>query len=187
MWGWPSPTGPPPPHRESAPKRAAPPQPAPRSPRASSPAPGGPEIPPLRTSPAPAGGPRPHQAVELRHRRLGARLPHVPHFDAALAAGVHVLRGAADGDGADHLAVRQRVQLPRVPRDARAHQRVRGEGHRLHLPVGRHVEGVGPAREEGGDARGGDRLGGGGPAWCPPRSGGFGGVGGREGGTLDPR
>lgn len=66
-----------------------------------------------------------------------------------------MLRGAADGDRADHLAVRQRVQLPRVPRDARAHQRVRREGHRLHLAVRRHVEGVGPGQGGGHDAWGG--------------------------------
>ena len=69
-----------------------------------------------------------------------------------------MLRGAADGDRADHLAVRQRVQLPRVPRDAGAHQRVRREGHRLHLPVRRHMEGVRPGREVGHDARGAGTL-----------------------------
>ena len=62
--------------------------------------------------------PYPHQAVQLGHWHLGAGLAHVPHLHAALATRVHVLCGAADGDCADHLAMRQRVQLPRMPWDA---------------------------------------------------------------------
>lgn len=45
--------------------------------------------------------------------------------------------------------MRQRVQLPCVARDARTHQRIRWEGHRLHLPIGRHVERVGPGQKVG--------------------------------------
>lgn len=88
----------------------------------------------------------PHQAVQLGDGALAARLADVPDLDAALAAGVDVARGVADGDGAHHLAVAQRVDLPRVPRDARPRQRVVRERHRLHLPVRAHVERVRPAR-----------------------------------------
>lgn len=66
----------------------------------------------------------------------------VPDLDAALAARVHVSRGVADGDGAHHLPVVQGVDLPRVSGDAGSDEGVRGERDRLHLPVGRHVEGV---------------------------------------------
>ena len=102
--------------------------------------------------------PYPHQAVQLGHWHLGAGLAHVPHLHAALATRVHVLCGAADGDCADHLAMRQRVQLPRMPWDARAYQCIGREGHRLHLPVRRHVEGVGPGREVGHEAQGAGTL-----------------------------
>lgn len=88
----------------------------------------------------------PHQAVQLGDGALAAGLADVPDLDAALAAGVDVARGVADGDGAHHLAVAQRVDLPRVPRDAGPRQRVVRERHRLHLPVRAHVERVGPAR-----------------------------------------
>lgn len=80
-----------------------------------------------------------HQAIQLTNGRL-ARLADVPHLDAALAAGVDVLGGRRYGDRADHLTVRQRRHLARVARDAGAHERVGGEGHRLHLPLRGHVE-----------------------------------------------
>lgn len=87
-----------------------------------------------------------HQAVQLRNRALGAGLADVPDFHAALAAGVHVLSGVRDRDRADHLAVAQGVNLPRVPGNPWADQRVRGKRDRLHLTVGAHVERVGPRR-----------------------------------------
>ena len=89
-----------------------------------------------------------YQAVQLSHGRLGARLPHVPHLHTALAPGVDVLCGAADGDSADHLAVGQGVELPSVAGDAGADEGVGWERHRLHLPVGADVEGVGAGREQ---------------------------------------
>ena len=84
----------------------------------------------------------PYQAVQLRNGALAARLADVPDLDAALAAGVDVARGVANGDGAHHLTVVQRVDLAGVARDPRANQSVRGKGHRLHLPVRTDVEGV---------------------------------------------
>lgn len=62
-------------------------------------------------------------------------------------------RGGADGDGTDHLAVAQGVDLAGVARDARAQQGVGGKGHRLHLAVGAHVERVGAAGKEEGQKR----------------------------------
>lgn len=81
-----------------------------------------------------------YEAVKLRDGALVAGLTNVPDFDAALAARVDVSAGVADGDGTHHLAVIQRVDLTRVTRDARTDERVVGEGHRLHLTVGAHVE-----------------------------------------------
>lgn len=81
-----------------------------------------------------------HQAVKLRDGALATRLADVPDLHAALAAGVDVARWVADGDGAHHLAVAQRVDLPGVARDPGANESIRGEGHRLHLPVRAHVE-----------------------------------------------
>lgn len=46
-----------------------------------------------------------HQTVQLRDGTLAPGLRDVPHLDAALATGVHVLGGVADGDGTHHLAV----------------------------------------------------------------------------------
>lgn len=92
--------------------------------------------------------PAPHQAVQLGDGALAAGLADVPDLDAALAAGVDVARGVADGDGAHHLAVAQRVDLPRVPRDARPRQRIVRERHRLHLPIRADVERVRPAGRE---------------------------------------
>ena len=85
----------------------------------------------------------PYQAVQLGHGTLAARLADVPDLNAALATGVDVARGVADGDGAHHLAVAQRVDLASVAWDARAYESVRGKGHRLHLAVGAHMKGVG--------------------------------------------
>lgn len=78
----------------------------------------------------------------MGHGALAARLTDVPDFDAALAAGVDVTRGIADGHRAHHLAVVQRVDLTGVARDAGSDQGVGREGHGLHLTVGADVEGV---------------------------------------------
>ncbi len=66
---------------------------------------------------------------------------------AHLAAGVDVSARVADGDGAHHLAVVERVDLARVAWDARPDERVGRERHRLHLPVRTHVERVRPATQ----------------------------------------
>lgn len=75
-----------------------------------------------------------HQAVELADWRF-AGLADVPDFHAALASRVHVFSGRGHGDRADHLAVRERRHLARVPWDPRAHQGVRGKRDRLHLAL----------------------------------------------------
>ena len=58
--------------------------------------------------------------------------------------------GGADGDGAHHLSVAQAVNLSGVTRDSWAQQSVGGEGHRLHLSVCTHVEGISPAEKSHG-------------------------------------
>lgn len=88
-----------------------------------------------------------YQAVQLGHWTLAARLADVPDLDAALAASVDVTRGVADGDGAHHLPVAQRVDLASVARDARAYQRVRREGHGLHLAVRTHVKRISSGKD----------------------------------------
>ena len=87
----------------------------------------------------------PYQTVELRDRRLAGRLSagDVPHLDTALPSGVDVLCGVGDGHRADDLSVVQRVHLSGVARDAAAIEGVRRKGHRIDLPVGGHVKGVG--------------------------------------------
>ena len=86
-----------------------------------------------------------YQAVELGHRALAAGLADVPDLYATLAAGVDVTRGVADGDGAHHFAVAQRVDLASVARDARADQCVWREGHGLHLTVRTNVKRISSA------------------------------------------
>ena len=83
-----------------------------------------------------------HQTVELRDRALIAGVADVPDLDAALPTRVHVSRGVADGHRAHHLPVVQGVDLASVSGDARPNKGVGGERDRLHLPIGRHVEGV---------------------------------------------
>lgn len=106
----------------------------------------------LTTRAGPAGGParRTHEAVQLGHGRLVARMADVPHFNAALAAGVDVARGVTDGDGAHHLPVAQSIDLASVARDAWADQRVRRERHGLHLSVGTHMKGIGSGKGRNG-------------------------------------
>lgn len=85
-----------------------------------------------------------HQTVELGHRALVSWVTDIPHFDTTLPSCVNVSSRVTDGNGTHHLAVVQRVDLTGVARDPRAHQSVRGERNRLHLPVGSHVKGIGP-------------------------------------------
>lgn len=65
---------------------------------------------------------RTHEAVQLGHGGLVAGMADVPHFNAALTAGVDVARGVADGDGAHHLAVAEGVDLACVAWNAWTHQ-----------------------------------------------------------------
>lgn len=83
-----------------------------------------------------------HQTVKLRHWALVSWVTNVPDLDAALPSCVNVSGGVTDGDGAHHLSMVQCVDLTGVARNPRAHQSIRGERHRLHLSVGRHVKGV---------------------------------------------
>lgn len=86
----------------------------------------------------------PHQTVQLGHGALAARLADVPDFDTALASSVDMTCGVANGHGAHHLTVAQRVDLTGVARNTRTDQGVGREGHRLHLTVSADMEGVRP-------------------------------------------
>lgn len=86
----------------------------------------------------------PHQTVQLGHRALAARLADVPDFDTALATSVDMTCGVANGHGAHHLTVAQRVDLTGVARNTRTDQGVGREGHRLHLTISADMEGVRP-------------------------------------------
>lgn len=99
---------------------------------------------------------RTHEAVQLGHGGLVARMADVPHFNAALTAGVDVARGVTDGDGAHHLPVAQSIDLASVARDARTDQRVRRKRHGLHLSVGTHVKGIGSGKGGMAASRGGN-------------------------------
>lgn len=88
-----------------------------------------------------------YQAVQLGYWTLAARLADVPDLDATLAASVDMTGGVADGDGADHFPVAQRVDLASVARDARAYQCIRREGHWLHLSVCTHVKRISSAED----------------------------------------
>lgn len=90
-----------------------------------------------------------HQTVQLRDGALIARVTDVPDLDAALPARVHMSGGVADGHGAHHLPVVQRVDLARVSGDSGSDESVGGEGDRLHLTVCSDVEGVGSKAIEG--------------------------------------
>lgn len=81
-----------------------------------------------------------YQTVKLGHWALAARLADVPDLDTALAAGVDVTRGVADGDSAHYFPVAQRVNLACVTRDARAYQCIWREWHGLHLTIRTHVK-----------------------------------------------
>lgn len=83
-----------------------------------------------------------HQTVKLRHWALVSRVTNVPDLDATLPSCVNVSGGVTDGNGAHHLSVVQSVDLTGVAWNPWAHQSIRGERHRLHLSVGRHVKGV---------------------------------------------
>lgn len=80
----------------------------------------------------------------MGHGALAAWLADVPDFDTPFSTGVDVTCGVANGNGAHHLAVAQRVDLPGVAWNPRANQGVWREGHGLHLPVSADVEGVRP-------------------------------------------
>lgn len=80
-----------------------------------------------------------HQTIQLTDWCFTG-LADVPHLDAALPSGVHILCGRRHCDRAHHLAVRERRDLTRVTGYARAHQRVRRKGHRLHLTFRRNME-----------------------------------------------
>lgn len=69
-------------------------------------------------------------------------MTNVPDLDATLPSCVNVSGGVTDGNGAHHLSMVQCVDLTGVARNPWAHQSIRGERHRLHLSVGRHVKRV---------------------------------------------
>ena len=61
------------------------------------------------------------QAVQLGHWLLCPGLSNVPDLDTSLATSVDVLGGVGHGDGAHHVTVGQRVDLPSVSGHTRAH------------------------------------------------------------------
>lgn len=96
---------------------------------------------------------KPYQTVELGHGALAAWLADVPDLDTALAAGVDVACGVADGDRAHHLPVAKRVDLASVAWDARAYQCIWRKGHGLHLTVRAHVKRISSAETRGTERR----------------------------------
>lgn len=90
-----------------------------------------------------------YQAVELGHWALAARLADVPDLDTALAAGVDVTCGVADGDSAHHFPVAQCVDLASMAWDARAYQCIWREGHGLHLTICTYVKRIRSAEDTG--------------------------------------
>ena len=84
------------------------------------------------------------EAVELGHGLGAARatLPYIPNLDASLAAGVHIFGRIRDRDSAHDLPVAEGINLPRMARYPLSAERIRWEGHRLHLALARHVETV---------------------------------------------
>ena len=92
---------------------------------------------------------RPDVVVRLQTVELGdglgascARLTNVPDLDASLAAGVHIFGRIGDRDSAHDLPVAEGINLPRMTRYPLSAERIRWEGHRLHLALARHVEAV---------------------------------------------
>lgn len=86
----------------------------------------------------------PHQTIQLGHRALAARLADVPDFDTPFATSVDMTCGVANGNGAHHLTMAQRVDLTGVAWNPRTDQGIRWEGHGLHLTISADMEGVRP-------------------------------------------
>lgn len=84
----------------------------------------------------------------MGHGALAARLADVPDFDTPFATSVDMTCGVANGNGAHHLAVAQRVDLTGVAWNSGTYQGVWREGHGLHLTVSADVEGVRPDEED---------------------------------------
>lgn len=89
-----------------------------------------------------------YQAVELADGRLGTGLRNVPHLDAALAAGVHVLGGVRNGHSAHHFAVGECVDLACAPWNAGRIERVLRKRYRLQSALAVDVKGVGTEKNK---------------------------------------
>ena len=81
------------------------------------------------------------QAVQLGNGKF-LRLSNVPDLHTSLATSIDELGGVGHGHGAHHLSVRQRVDLPALPGDARRGESVWGEADWLQVAVLTHVERV---------------------------------------------
>lgn len=90
-----------------------------------------------------------YQTVKLGNWALAAWLADVPDLDTALATGVDVTCGVADGDSTHHFPVAQCVDLASVARDAWAYQCIWREGHWLHLTICTHMKRISPAKYRG--------------------------------------
>lgn len=84
------------------------------------------------------------QTIELGDR-LGASctaLANVPDLDASLAASIHIFGRIRDRDSTHDLPMAEGINLPRMTWYPLSAERIRWEGHRLHLALARHVEAV---------------------------------------------
>lgn len=88
-----------------------------------------------------------YQAIQLADGTLAAGLGDVPNLDAPLAAGVHVFGWIGDGDGADDLTVRKRIDLAGVSWDSRSRQGIGRKWHWLGSPLAVHVKRIGAAED----------------------------------------
>ena len=77
----------------------------------------------------------PLKTVQLRDWLLVTRLGDVPHLDTSLASSVHVLGGVGHGHSADHVSVRQAVDLPDVPGYAGTNESIRRKRNRPGLSI----------------------------------------------------
>lgn len=85
-----------------------------------------------------------YQAVQLWNWALWTWLTDVPHFDAAFTTSIHVFGWVWDGYGTNHLSVAEGVDLASVSWYSWPYKGIRRKGHRLHLSIGVHKEGVRP-------------------------------------------
>ena len=80
----------------------------------------------------------------MRNRCLSSWLADVPNLHTALASRVHILGRVRHGDSTDHVPMGKGVDLSYVSWDARTDEGVCREGYCSRLPLGVHMERIGP-------------------------------------------